>query len=242
MTSRDKLEDPERFDAQVATLCEVYRSAQALHAQGVRVVCTDEKTGMQANEQIHPAKPPRPGLVERLEFEYERHGALVLTANFEVATGKILAPTIEATRTNEEFTAHIKRTIASDPAATWWFIVDNLDTHKSEALVRFVADRIGFTGDLGVLFKHGILKSRASRGAFLAEPSHKIRFIYTPRHCSWLNQVELWFSGLARRLLRRASFASKADLRARLLRFIDHFNAVLAKPYRWTYTGRPLVA
>lgn len=242
MTSKDELEDPVRFAEQVATICDVYRAVPELHARGVHVVCTDEKTGMQALERIHPTRPTRPGLVERVEFEYRRHGTLCLTANFEVATGKILAPTIEPTRTGDQFVAHIERTIASDPDGEWWFVVDNLDTHKSEELIRFVAERIGCPDDLGVKSKSGVLQSRASRTAFLADPSHRIRFVFTPRHCSWLNQVELWFSGLARRFLRRASFTSTEDLRERLLAFIEHFNAVLAKPYRWTYAGRPLTA
>lgn len=242
MTSRDEQEDPVRFAEQVATVCAIYEQAAEMHRRGIHVVCTDEKTGMQALERIHPTKPTRPGLVERVEFEYRRHGTLCLTANFEVATGKIIAPTIEETRTNYEFMGHISRTIASDPDGEWIFVVDNLDTHKSEALVRFIAQRIGFDGDLGEVFLHGILKSRATRTAFLADSAHRIRFVYTPRHCSWLNQVELWFSSLARRFLRRATFTSKADLADRLMAFIDHFNAVLAKPYRWTYTGRPLMA
>lgn len=195
---------------------------------------------MQALERLHPTKPSRPGLVERIEFEYIRHGTWCLTANLEVATGKILAPTIEETRTRDQFVAHVGRTIASDPEGEWVFIVDNLDTHKSEELVRYVAEQIGHIDDLGKKFVRGVLQSRASRTAFLADPAHRIRFVYTPRHCSWLNQIELWFSSLSRRFLRRASFSSKEDLRSRLLAFIDYFNAILAKPYRWTYTGRPL--
>ena len=165
---------------------------------------------------------------------------LCLTANLEVATGRIISPRIAETRTNQDFVDHVTDTMAEDPDGTWVFVVDNLDPHKSGELVRFVAAAIGFDGDLGKKFGSGILRSRASRTEFLARPEHRIRFVYTPRHCSWLNQIELWFSVLVRRVLRRGHFKSKADLRDKLSRFIDYFNRVLAKPYRWTYTGRPL--
>ena len=162
------------------------------------------------------------------------------TANFEVATGRIVAPRLADTRTNIDFVEHVADTISTDPDSKWIFVVDNLDPHKSEALVRFVSDQIGYHGDLGRMFKSGVLKSRATRTEFLSTPEHRIRFVFTPRHCSWLNQVEIWFSVLARRVLRRGSFKSKEELRRRVLDFIDYFNDVLAKPYRWTYTGKLL--
>ena len=121
-------------------------------------------------------------------------------------------------------------------------MADQLNTHKSEMLVRLVAQRCGIDDDLGVKGRHGILKSMASRKRFLSDAGHRIRFVYTPRHCSWLNQVEIWFSILARRLLKRSSFISVEDLKARALQFIEYFNSVLAKPFRWTYSGRPLAA
>jgi hypothetical protein len=195
---------------------------------------------MQALERKHPTLPVRPGLVERIEFEYIRRGTLCLIANWDVAAGRIREATIGPTRTEQDFAAHVKATLASDPTASWVFVVDQLDTHQSETLVRLVAEQCGLDVDLGVKYKHGILKSRSSRKAFLSDPSHRIRFVYTPRHCSWLNQIEIWFSILVRRLLKRSSFPSVADLQERILAFIRYFNSVLAKPFKWTYTGRPL--
>jgi transposase len=197
---------------------------------------------VQALERLHETKPVGPGLVERVEFEYIRHGTLCLMANFNVATGKIVCPTIGPTRTEADFAAHIDRTIASDPQAGWIFVADQLDTHVSATLVELVAKRCGIEDDLGVKGKSGVLKSKKTRRKFLEDPSHRIRFVYTPRHCSWLNQVEIWFSILARRLLKRSSFKSLEDLQTRILDFIEYFNNVLGKPFRWTYTGRPLQA
>lgn len=197
---------------------------------------------MQALERIHETKPARPGLVERIEFEYVRHGTLSLIANFDVVTGQVVCPSIGPTRTEADFTAHVARTIETDPLAGWIFVTDQLDTHRSATLVELVARCCGIHEELGVKGKEGILKSKKSRRQFLEDPDHRIRFVYTPRHCSWLNQIEIWFSILARRLLKRASFSSLEDLRSRALQFIEYFNSVLAKPFRWTFTGRPLQA
>ena len=157
------------------------------------------------------------------------------------ATGRIVTPTVQPTRDEADFASHIGRTIATDPAAGWIFIADNLTTHCSATLVLMIAGLCGVPAEsLGKKGTSGVLKSVATRKAFLTDARHRIRFVYVPKHTSWLNQVEIWFSVLARRVIRRGSFTSKADLRKRLLDFVEYFNRTMAKPYKWTYAGRPL--
>ena len=235
-------EDPQAFAQEVETVCDLYTQALELYLQGVHVVSTDEKTGIQALERSAPTQPMKPGQVERREFEYERHGTQCLIANLEVATGQAIAPSIGSTRTSADFLAHIQQTVATDPTAEWIFITDQLNTHQSESLVQWVALVCGLEADLGIKGESGILKSMATRAKFLQGSTHRIRFVYTPKHTSWLNQVELWFSILVRRLLKRGSFTSIEDLRQRILSFITYFNQTMAKPFKWTYKGRPLVA
>ncbi len=185
---------------------------------------TDEKTGIQALERIHPTRTMEPNKPEAVEFEYERHGTQALIANFEVATGKIICPSVGDTRTEKDFVAHILQTVDSDPQGEWIFICDQLNTHKSEGLVRLVAQLCDVKEDLGKKGCSGILKNMNSRSNFLENKSHRIRFVYTPKHCSWLNQIEIWFGILTRRLLKRGNFNSTEEFKKRILSFIMFFN------------------
>jgi transposase len=194
-------------------------------------------TGIQALERLHPCLPMLPGQVERQEFEYERHGTLSLIANLEVATGRVVMPSLGSTRTEADFAAHIKETIQTDPEAAWIFITDQLNTHQSETLVRLVAEQCGIQEDLGIKGKSGYLANMRTRAAFLSGPSHRIRFVYTPKHSSWLNQIEIWFSILVRRLLAHASWVSVTQLRQGILAFIAYYNRLSNGPFHWTYKG-----
>lgn len=194
---------------------------------------------MQALERETPTKKPVPGKPELFEHNYIRHGTLNLFGNLEVATGKVLAPHLAENRKEEDFAQNIETLVKLAPGASWIFIVDQLNTHKSETLVKLVAQECNIDTDLGKKGARGILKSMQSRQEFLEDENHRIRFVFLPKHTSWLNQIEIWFSILARKVLKRGDFKSVDNLRNKVLSFIEYFN-LTAGPFKWTYAGKPL--
>lgn len=219
-------------------VCQTYHEAPKEAANHRRTISIDENTGIQALERKSPTKAMEPGKPERIEFEYIRHGTLSLIANFDVVSGQVVCPSIGETRNEQDFCEHIRELILSDPQTKEWvFVADQLNTHKSESLVRFVSELCGLKDDLGIKGKKGILKSMESR-----TETHAIRFVYTPKHCSWLNQIEIWFGILTKKLLKRGNFSSKENLKNKLIDFIDYFNNTMAKPFKWTFNGLPLKA
>lgn len=229
------------FDQKVTAITDNYLNAIERAALGEQTISLDEMTGIQALERKYPDMPLESGKIQRREFEYIRHGTQTLIASFDVATGSVIKASVGDTRTEVDYLEHVQQTIATNPDATKWHLVmDCLNTHQSESLVRYVAQVEGLEIDLGIKGKSGILKSMQTRTDFLTDKTHRIVFYFTPKHCSWLNQIEIWFGILMRKLLRRGNFISQADLKSRILSFIDYFNRTMAKPFKWTYKGKAL--
>jgi transposase len=232
----------EQFKSDVSEICNIYLAAEALLEEGVHVYSTDEKMGIQAREHAVPKHTMKPGCPERVDPEYIRHGTTGIIASRNVVTGEIVNPLIQPTRKEPDFITHIESVISVHPMDRHIFITDNLNTHMSESLVRLVARGENIDESmLGVKDKSGILKNMKSRAEFLVDDTHQIVFKYTPKHCSWLNQIECWFSIFTRRLLnRRASFVSIEDLESRIRRFVDYYNQFLKKSFKWNYEGKLL--
>jgi hypothetical protein len=199
----------------------------------------DEMTGVQAIERLYPDVPMTAGHVLRREFEYLRHGTLSWFFNLDVVTGHVIESTFGPTRNEADCLAHLQRLIASDLATTkWQILMDNLNTHQSESLVRWIAEMEGISQEaLGDKGKSGILQSMATRATFLHDPTHKIVFSYTPKHASWMNQIEIWLSILVRKLLKRGNFRSLEDLKEQILAFLTYYNQTMAHPFKWAYQG-----
>ena len=159
-------------------------------------------------------------------------------AALDVSNGNLHHYRLNPTRTEEDFLEFIKQscaTVSIDKQIG--FLADQLNTHKSESLVRWVAHQIDYKGELGTKEYKGILKSQASRQAFLENPEHRIFFVYTPKHCSWLNPIENWFGKLQRHRIKNGNFISVADLESKIESYIHFYNKVLAKPYKWKFKG-----
>jgi DDE superfamily endonuclease len=226
--------DPD-FEAKAQAICQLYLHALRFYQEGRLVICADEKTGMQILQRCFPTQPVQPGKPEKREYEYIRHGVRALLASFVVPTGRLVW-NLSQTRTSADWAAHLANVVRQLPAMPRYdWVVDNLNTHWNLEVCRLVAQWCA------VPFSPKALQRGAQRRAFLCDPTHKHVFHFTPKHGSWLNQVELWFSVLARRLLKRGDYASVQDFDTRLADYLEVYNTHHAHPYRWTYTGQPLV-
>jgi len=231
---------PDEFrDKRIHNICSVYENAATTSDE--LIISYDEMTGVQALERIADDLPMSPGKPQAIEFEYKRHGTQTLIAGMNVTTGEIIG-TCGDTRTEEDLKDFIARVISENKGyKKYHFVGDQLNTHKSESLVRLVAELCKSTEELGIKGKSGILASMKTREAFLSSPDKKFVFHYTPKHASWMNQIEVWFGMLAKKVITRGSFKSTAELKEKVISFIHYFNRTMAKPFKWTYQGKVMV-
>ena len=225
--------DPKKKE-RITDICACYSDAQQNPSNAV-YYSIDEMTGVQALERIAKDITMEPGKPRRVEFEYKRHGTTCLMAARDVATGMVTG-WCNSTRTEDDFLSFIIDVIGKDSERRQHHLIcDNLNTHKSVSLVSLVAAIEGDDQDLGIKGRKGILKDIASREAYLTNSSHEIVFHYTPKHASWINQIEVWFSILVRKLLRWISVENIEQLEAKILAFIKYYNLTMAKAFKWTY-------
>lgn len=177
---------------------------------------------MQALQRDGVSLPLTKGRIKKREFNYIRHGTQSLIAGIQIATGEVYGQ-IGQTRTEEDFVDFIDYIVKGEQEGlNYIFIVDQLNIHKSEALVRWVANINNDTAQLGVKGKYGILKDMNSRMEYLSRKTGRIRFVFTPKHCSWLNLIEVWFSQLSKRVLQFGNFMSQDDLTEKVLNYLDY--------------------
>jgi transposase len=198
----------------------------------------DEKTGIQALSRLEGRAPNSRKATKRAEFEYQRNGTTTLMAALEVAQDKVIHHRIHPTRTEEDFVIFIQQTVEQlGQEKDIVFLADQLNTHLSEGLVRYVAQQQQDPQELGEKGTSGILKSIATRKEYLQNPEHRIRFVYTPKHCSWLNPVENWFAKFQRHVISNATFSSVEELTQKITSYIPYYNQCLKKKINWKFKG-----
>lgn len=238
MHSKELDEDPEEYFRKLKEAHGIYLLADKIRKTGssnVHIFSTDEMTGIQALEREYQ-RLASPGHSASCEFNYIRHGTTTLIGFFNVVNGTVATPFLNKTRNEEDFVAAIKQLMDEEPnekSDLWIFICDNLNIHCSASLVEFVAKECGIETPLGKKGQSGVLKDVKSRVKFLNDSSHQIYFVYTPKHCSWMNQIEWFFGVIGRHLLKKGNYTSVDELEASIRRYVKQHNELFAHPYGW---------
>ena len=238
--SKEKDENPFTYRQKIREINGIYFTAAMISQFGgesdLRIISTDEMTGIQALERKYPDKPAKPHMTAKTEFEYIRHGTTSLIGFFDIVTGKLESSYLNKTRKAEDFVFALDELIKSDPDKRWIIVADNLNTHYSEKVARLIAEKCEITD----AEEQGFFKTTKSRIEFLTDTSHRIRFAFTPKHCSWMNQIEIWFGIINRQLLKRKSFISVAELEDNIRNYIEQYNSLFAHPFNWKYNSTPI--
>lgn len=234
-----KIENWSKFIKRVELICEFIRQSVIMYSMNLHVISVDEKTGIQAISRLEASAPMNKGGYLRKEYEYERHGTTTLIAATDVGSGNIINYHLGATRDEEDFADFMKLTINKLPEMDKIVVlVDQLNTHISKSLVCWIAEQGGYTKeDLGVKGQCGILKNMETRKRFLECEFHRIQFLFTPKHCSWLNPIENWFAKIQRHVIKNGNFSSVEDLQLKIVNYINFYNDELAKPLKWRFKG-----
>jgi len=234
-----KIDDWDEFVARVSLVCQFILDSVLRKDPNCHVISIDEKTAIQATQRTVQVAPISKGGHKRKEYEYIRHGITTLIAATNVENGQLINAHLGQTRNEEDYSDFVKQTVFSLPEMDRIIILsDQLNTHVSESLVRWIAQTQEYqTDELGVKGKSGILKNMETRRAYLEREQHRIRFVFTPKHCSWLNPIENWFAKLQRHTIRNGNFSSVNELESRIETYITFHNNCLAKPLKWKFKG-----
>jgi len=234
-----KIDDWGAFVKRVALVCHFILVAIKGEDLNLHVLSVDEKTCIQAIQRHEATAPKSRGGHKRREFEYKRHGTTTLIAAINVSNGQLVHAHLQPTRDEKDFADFIKQTVAMLPQMDKVIILsDQLNTHLSETLVRFVAEEGGYVEeDLGVKGESGVLKNMQTRRYFLESEYNRVRFIFTPKHCSWLNPIENWFAKLQRHTIKNGNFLSVKELEDKIRSYITFYNDRLAKTLKWKFKG-----
>lgn len=225
--------------AKVGLICEFILASINKEDPNLHVISIDEKTGIQALERLEAKAPVSQGGHLRKEYEYQRHDTTTLIAAINVEDGKVFNHILGPTRTEEDYSNFMKKTVYKLPEMDKIVVLsDQLNTHISESLVRWIGEMEGYdNAELGIKGESGFLKSMKTRKTFLERDFHRVRFLFTPKHCSWLNPIENWFAKVQRHVITNGNFSSVEQLELKIEVYIQFYNDCLSKPLKWKFKG-----